>query len=237
MNTSSGSVWRGRLASYMPWTDGTGRTVGSWRRLPVAVAWSVGYLSLSWLLFVPLSYDDGGKYKIDEERVDPYIYRVPDLSEDFFHALRSLVTAPFLNHDSVQLIYVTLLMLLFGVIFEVREGARTAALIFFGSTFFAAIFGGILLHLIYPELWGASFLETAWERTWSGGSAGCFGLMGGLAARARKPWLLLGAFGLWEVFIEYVNLRSYTTVFHFTAMFAGFMVVRYLVPPRVRSQR
>jgi hypothetical protein len=150
---------RGRLACYLPCTDGTGRTVGSWRRLPVAVACSVGYLILSWALFVPLSYDDGGKYKIDEERVDPYIYRIPDLSDDFFHALRSLVTAPFLNHDSLQLIYVTLLVMLFGVIFEVREGPRTAVLVFFGSTFFAAIFGGVLLHLIYPELWEASYLE------------------------------------------------------------------------------
>ncbi len=228
---------RTRLAPYLPWTDGTGRTVGSWRYLPVVVACSVGYLILSWLLFVPLSYDDGGgKYRIDEERVDPYIYRIPDLSEDFFHALRSLLTAPFLNHDGLQLIYVTLLMLLFGVIFEIREGPRTTVLVFFGSTFFAAIFGGVVLHLIYPELWGASFLERAWERTWSGGSAGCFGLMGGLAARARKPWLLLGIFGLWEVFIEYVNLRSYTTVFHFAALFAGFVAVRYLIPPRIRTR-
>jgi hypothetical protein len=201
----------------------------------VALACSAGYLVLSWLLFVPLSDDDGGKYKIDEERVDAYVYRVPDITEDFFHALRSLVTAPFLNHDSLQLVYVTLLVLLFGVIFEIREGARTTVLVFFGSTFFAAIFGGVLLHLVYPGLWDASFLETAWGRTWSGGSAGCFGLMGGLAARAHKPWLLLGMFALWEIFIEYVNLRSYTTVFHFAALFAGFVAIRYLIPPRERS--
>ena len=235
MNTTSGSAVRDRLAPYVPWSDGSGRIVGSWRRLPRAVACSIGYLILSWALFVPLSYDDGGKYKIDEERVDSYIYRVPDLSEDLIHALRSLATAPFLNHDSLQLIYVTLLMLLFGVIFEIREGPRTAVLVFFGSTFFAAIVGGVLLHVIYPDLWDASFLETAWERTWSGGSAGCFGLMGGLAARARKPWILLGLFGLWEDFIEYVNLRSYTTVFHFAALFAGFVVVRYLIPPPTRG--
>lgn len=226
----------GRLASYLPWTDGSGRSVGSWRRLPLVVGCSVGYLIVSWLLFVPLAYDDGGKYKIDEDRVDPYVYRIPDLSNDVFHALRSLVTAPFLNHDSLQLVYVTLLMLLFGVIFEVREGSRTAVLVFFGSTFFAAVFGGVLLHLVYPEVWDASFLESAWGRTWSGGSAGCFGLMGGLAARARTPWVLLGVFGLWEVFIEYVNLRSYTTVFHFAALFAGFAAVRYLIPAPSRTR-
>jgi len=180
---------------------------------------------------VPLSYDDGGKYKIDEDRVGAYVFRVPDLSEDLPHAVVSLLTAPFLNHDSVQLVYVTLLVLLFGAVFEAREGARRTVLVFFGTTFAAAVSGGILLHLLYPEVWGGQFLETAWTRTWSGGSAGCFGLMGGLAARARRPWLLLGIFSLWELSVLYWNLRSYTTVFHMAALLAGYLAVRYLIPP------
>jgi hypothetical protein len=224
-------VERGRIAQFLPWADGTGRAVGSWRRLPLTVACSAVYLVVSWLLFVPFAYDAGDKYKIDGDRVEPYVFQVPDLSENFPKALRSLLTAPFINHDSLQLVYVTVLVLLFGVIFEVREGPLTTVLVFFGTTFAAAVIGGALLHLIYPELWGASFLETAWERKWSGGSPGCFGLLGGLAARSRQPWLLLGLFGLWEVFILYVNLRDYTSVFHFIALFTGYLVVRYLIPP------
>ena len=80
----------------------------------------------------------------------------------------------------------------------------------------------------------SSVLETAWRRKWSGGSPGCFGLMGGLAARSRRPWPLLGLFCLWEVFILYVNLRDYTSVFHFVALFTGYLMVRYLIPPPAR---
>ena len=95
--------------------------------------------------------------------------------------------------------------------------------------------GGILLHLIYPELWDTSVLETAWRRKWSGASPGCFGLMGGLAARSRNPWPLLGLFGLWEAFILIVNLRDYTSVFHFTALLTGYVAVRYLISPPLRD--
>lgn len=230
-----GTVGLGRLAPFLPWADGSGRTIVSWRRLPARAACSAGYLVVAWLLYVPLGYDDGDKYRIESDPVEPYVFRVPDLSENVPRALRSLLTALFINHDSLQLIYVTALVLLFGVIFEVREGPVTTALVFFGTTFAAAVIGGVLLHLIYPDLWDASFLETAWERKWSGGSPGCFGLMGGLAARSRRPWLLLGLFGLWEVFILYVNLRDYTSVFHFTALFTGYLSVRYLIPPPARA--
>jgi hypothetical protein len=71
------------------------------------------------------------------------------------------------------------------------------------------------------------------ERLWGGGSAGAFGLMGGYAARARRPWLLLLAFTLWEINVEAWFLRSYTPAFHLTAMAVGFLWVRYgMKPPR-----
>jgi hypothetical protein len=227
-------VGRGRVAQFLPWADGSGREIGSWRRLPQMAVCSLGYLIIAWCLFVPLARKDGDKYQLDGDRFEPFMFRVPDLSENLLRALRSLVTAPFLNHDSLQLVYVTALVLLFAVIFEVREGPLTTALVFFGSTLAAAVIGGVLLHLIYPELWDTSVLETAWKRKWSGASPGCFGIMGGLAARARRPWPLLGLFGLWEVFIWTVNLRDYTSVFHFVALFTGYLAVRYLIPPQAR---
>ncbi len=226
---------RGQIAQFLPWADGSGRAIRAGRRRPLMVACSAGYLLLSWFLFVPLAYADGNKFRIDGDRLDPYVFRVPDLSENFPRALRSLLTAPFINNDSLQLVYVTALVLLFGMVFEAREGPLTTAFVFFGSTFAAAVIGGVLLHLIYPEVWDASVLETAWRRKWSGGSPGCFGLMGGLAARSRRPWPLLGLFCLWELFILYVNLRDYTSVFHFVALFTGYLMVRYLIPPPARA--
>lgn len=224
---------RDGFAAYWPWTEGSGRRWRGWARLPLAAPFVLLYLILSWALFLPLAEPRDGKYWIDEERVGAYVYRIPDLTADFPRALRSLITAPFLNHDSVQLVYVTLLALLFGLLFEIREGTRTAALLFFGTSFAGAVVAGILLHLIYPELAEASFLERAWSRTWSGGSAGCFGLMGALAGRARRPGPLLSLFVIWELNIAWWNLRSYTPAFHLTALLFGFLATRYFLAPRL----
>lgn len=194
------------------------------------------YIAVSWILFVPAAEPRNGKYWIDEDAVDHLLYHIPDLSRDFPIALRSLVTAPWFNHDSLQLVYVTALLLMFGVIFELREGTIRTVTIFFGTTFLSAVGGGAILHAIYPALWDTWILENAWHRSWSGGSVGCFGLMGALAGRARRPVPLLTVFVLWEAFIWWVNLRNYTSVFHLTALTAGFIATRWWLPPRHREE-
>jgi len=222
---------RDRIAPFLPWSDGTGRRWVGWKGLPRRVPFVPVYLVVSWGLFIPAAERRGNKYWIDEEAVEQFLFAVPDLSRNFPAALFTLVTAPWLNHDSLQLIYVTALLLMFGLVFEFREGTWRTAALFFGTTFAAAVIAGFALHLIYPELLDRPFLEKAWQRTWSGGSAGCFGLMGALAARARRPGPLLVLFVGWELFILWANLRSYTTAFHLTALTTGFVVTRYLLPP------
>lgn len=224
-----------RLAPWLPWTDGTGRRWRGWRHLFRAAPFSLGYLVASWAIFVPIAEPRGGKYWIDEEALGHLLYHVPDLGRDFPRAIRSLLTAPWLNHDSLQLIYVTVLLLMFGVVFESLEGTVRTVVVFFGTTFVSAVGGGALLHVVYPELWDTPLLENAWNRSWSGGSVGCFGLMGALAGRARRPGLLVAVFLLWEAFIWTVNLRNYTSVFHLTALTAGFMASRYMLPTHHRE--
>ncbi len=157
-----------------------------------AVPVSLLYIVVTWALFLPLAHKGEGKYDIDLEKVNPFVYRIPDLSTDFPRAVRSLASAPFLNHDSVQLVYITILVLLFGVIFEAREGSRRTVLFFVIGLVAGAFGAGILLHLVYPEITTAPMYAYAWERTWSGGSAGCFGVMGALAARSRRSVALPG---------------------------------------------
>lgn len=226
---------RHRLAPYLPWTDATGRRWRGWSRMPLMAPFAFIYMAVSWVLFVPAAEQRNGKYWIDEEAVGHLLYHVPDLSQDFPKAMRSLLTAPWLNHDSLQLVYVTALLLMFGVVFEIREGTLRTVMVFFGTTFFSAVAGGAILHGIYPELWDTLALENAWQRSWSGGSVGCFGLMGALAGHARRPILLLSIFVLWEAFLWWVNLRNYTSVFHLSALAAGFVTSRYLLPPRHRD--
>jgi hypothetical protein len=96
---------------------------------------------------------------------------------------------------------------------------------------FGAIFAGLLLHLLYPEFWRGAFVEREWNQVWSGGSVGCYGLMGALAARARRPWPLLALFVCWEINLVYWYLREYTPAFHLSALFAGFFVTRYALKP------
>ena len=223
------------MASFLPWTDGTGRCLPCLRRLPLAAPFVLLYLLVSWALFIPLAWRAGGS-AIDQQRVRDYVYAIPDLTERPFAVVRALLTAPFLNHNDVQLVYVTVLLLAFGIIFEVREGTRRTMLIFFATTWVGAVVAGVLLHLIYPELLDHDLLRRAWQRTWSGGSAGCFGLLGAMTARARRPWPLAVLIVLWELNVAWWYLKHYTPAFHLTAFVTGFLVTRFLLPPRPRRR-
>lgn len=224
-----------RLAPHFPWTDGTGRRWRGWKRLPTMSPFVITYIVIAWVVFVPFAERRGRHYWIDDDAVGHLLFQVPDLTDDPVQAILSIVTGPWINHDSLQLIYVTALLLIFGIMFELREGTHRMVILFFGTSFIAALFSGFLLHLIYPHVWDTRFLEIAWNRNWTGGSAGCFGLLGAFAARARRPGLLLAAFVTWEIFIWWVNLRNYTSVFHLSALASGFIATRYLLTPIPRE--
>jgi hypothetical protein len=218
-----------------------------------AVPMSVLYVIVTWALFLPLAKRVDGTYAIDLDRVSPFVYRIPDLSADFPRAVRALATAPFLNHDSVQLVYITILVLVHGMRFERREGARRTALFFVIGLISGAFGAGLLLHVIYPEITSASMYAYAWDRSWSGGSAGCFAVMGALAARSRRPWLFLGLVVLWDLYWPYLRVlvsgsggpqfdlvwwhvpHSFTSVFHLIALTVGYVVARYWLRPATRQ--
>lgn len=225
---------------------------GAWKtslaKLAIAPV-SLLYIAITWALFIPLAHQGDGKYDIDLEKVAPYVYRIPDLSDDFPRALRSLATAPFFNHDSIQLVYVTILVLLYVVRFEARAGSRRTALFFVIGLVSGAFGAGIALHLLYPEVTSAPMYAYAWERTWSGGSAGCFGVMGALAARSRRPWVFLGWAVLWDLHWPYLRAlasgaggpqfdlvwwhvpHSFTSVFHLIALAVGYVLARFWLKP------
>jgi hypothetical protein len=226
---------RRRLVPFLPWAEAwaAGRPRPEWRRLPRAAPFVLLYLAASWALFLPTARPVPGNIVTDADGVRRFFYAVPDLSGHPLRALRSLVTAPWFNHNLVQLAYVTVLLLLVGLVFEAREGTGRFVGFFFGTSFAAAVVAGVLLHLLYPALSEATFLRHAWERPWAGGSAGCFGLLGATAARARVPWPLLGLVVCWEANVVWWYLRAeYTPAFHLVALSVGFLVARYAVPPR-----
>ena len=225
------------LAHFLPWTDGTGRPWRGWRHLPAAIPFVLTYLVVAWVLFVPAAEPRDGLYWIDEDAIGHLLYRIPDLTDNPLRALRAIVTGPWINHDSLQLIYVTALLLLFGAPFEVREGTLRLMLVFFGTSAIAAVLAGLVLHAIYPHLWDARLFDVAWNRYWTGGSAGCFGVLGAVAARARRPELLLAVFLAWEVAVWWTVLQNYASAFHIPALAAGFIVTRWVLPSIRREAR
>ena len=192
---------------------------------------------VGWGLFVPAARPVPGNFVIDTERIRFLLFKIPDLSRDVPFALRSLFTAPWFNHDAVQLVYVTVLLVVFGVPFEARWGSARLVGFFFGTAAAAAIVAGLLLHVIYPRIAASPFFEHAWERTWSGGSAGAFGVIGATAARLERPWLLLGVAVAWEAFVVWWRLRGYTPAFHLSALAIGFLAARILLPARSDADR
>jgi membrane associated rhomboid family serine protease len=182
----------------------------------------LAYLVVSWALFLLVVEPGNEIARRYDDTIGSVAFRIPDLSENPARAIRSLF-APFLHHDRVQIVYVTVLLVLFGVVFEWQEGTRRTVLIFFGASFAGAVVAGVVLHALYPEVVGGAFFDRAWNRTWDGGSAGCFGLMGALAGRARVSWPLLLVFALWEMGVALLYLKSYTPAFHVTALLVGYV--------------
>ncbi len=180
------------------------------------------YLATAWVAAVLISHPDVGQESL-------LFFHIPDLRDDVSRAVVALTTAPWLNAGPLQLVYVTVLLLVFGTTVEAREGTRTTALIFFGASAGAALVAGAMLHLLYPGVAETSTLERAWERAWGGGSAGCFGLMGALAARSAHPWAWMTAFMVWETQVWFWKLQNYTPVFHFAALAIGFLAARAVI--------
>jgi hypothetical protein len=170
----------------------------------------------------------------DREVPDRFAYHIPHLTENPLRAVGSLATAPFFNHDWDQILYSTSLLALFGLAVELQNGARLTAAAFAGSQLLAALVAGAALHLIYPEVSAAATFEDAWDRAYSGASAGALGLNGVFAAQRRWPRAVLAGFVLWELLGWWFYLRNFTPVFHLTALGAGFAGARYLWP-RLRA--
>lgn len=186
-----------------------------------------GYLAATWIASVAIAVPAAG-------HESPLYFSVPDLTGDPLRALGSLATAPWLQVGKVQIVYVTVLMLVFGGMVERQEGTLRTATLFFATTAFGAVIAGTLLTVAHPAVVQNASLEFSWERAWGGGSAGCFGLMGALAARSRHPERMLLLFMAWEALVWTVDLRSYTSAFHLAALFAGFGITGLLPARPVR---
>jgi len=198
----------------------------SWR-IPFAVP---AYLVVAWPVYLAT--------RDNRELINDFAFRIPDLSESPLRAAATLVSAPFFAHSKDQIVYTTAMLVLFGLAAEYRFGWRVAIALFFLTTFAAGIIAGAILHLIYPEVVDGGAFRSAWNRTFSGGSAGAVGLNGAFAAMMPKPFLFLALFAAWELGLWWFYLQNYTPVFHTSALLTGFAIAWFILrggparPPR-----
>lgn len=227
----------GPLNRFTPWGDGSGRPLRRPWHLPWRAPFVLVYLLVSWVVFLfvlsPQPHADPGVIlSVPREQIEGLYFHIPELVHAPHHAFLSLFTAPVVNVHLVQLVYVSALLLLFAVVFEIREGTARMAGVFIGTSAVGALLAGLLHAVVYPGLLDHEILVNAQNTAWTGGSAGAFGLMGAFAARARTSWPLLGFFVFWEINVAYWFLENFTPAFHLSALFAGFLLTRYKLPPK-----
>jgi MFS transporter, UMF1 family len=220
------------LAPFLPWRTREGHALPLPRRWGWRFPAHALYLASTTAVFVAFVRLYGGRAENAPPIFDTlFVYHIPQLFTNVPLTLLHFVTGVWVNWHIVQLVYVWVLLLLFGVWFEVREGTRRAVLVFYASSIAAGVLAGALLHVL-RQVGDAPWIDAAWTGGWTGGSAGAFGLMGAVAARARRPWLLLGLFAAWELNVAYWWLKSYTPAFHLIAMATGFVLARFVLRPR-----
>ncbi len=179
-----------------------------------------------WTVFLVVAAIDFANRR---ELADPYGYSIADLRDNLPRALAVLPIATFVNVGVLQLLYVTAILAAVSPRAALR-GERVAAGVFLGTSIVAGLVAGISLYFVDAQV-SHRILDEAWERSWNGGSAGCYGLVGFVAAAARRPWLMLGLIGAWEIGLTGIHLRSYTPAFHVSALLAGFIAGRILARP------
>lgn len=226
------------LAPYLPWRSNEGYAAPLPQRWALRFPATLTYLVVTTLLFFLALhwYRRGNDFVIDLDQVPDilewtFVYEIAQLFADPVRTFVNFAAGVWVNYHYIQLIYVWVLLLLFGVWFELREGPLRTAIVFYVTSIIAGLFAGILLHVLRATM-DAAWIEDTWDRAWTGGSAGAFGLMGALAARARRPWLLLLIFAAWEINVGFWYLRSYTPAFHLSALAAGYAIARWKLPPR-----
>lgn len=215
------------LWPYLPWRRDDGRPRPPHRagllQAPATTLYLIGASSI--YVLYDAWYDQ--QFRLLPDWVDRWVvHRADDLLHDGWGVVAHFATSVWFNVHVIQFAYVVVLLILFGAWFERHEGPARTAFVFYASSIAAGIVGGFLIMAVdgfYANDW------TAYEadRLWVGGSAGAMGLMGGIAARARRPWLLLAGFTFWELNLGIWWLQSSTPFYHLTALVTGFLLTRY----------
>jgi hypothetical protein len=207
----------------LPWRTADGRAAAPrWLPTPAVAVYVIGS-SMLFFAFGPRS----GPTVADAPQWwwDLFAYRAEDLVHDIPLTLLHFATSVWANVHWLQYLYVTALLVTFGMWFERHEGSARTAAVFYATSIVSGIVAGAAL-LVLEASTGSAWWANEADRVWVGGSAGAYGLLGAIAARARQPAFLLALFVAWEIGLAAVYLHRATPLFHVTALVVGFAMAR-----------
>lgn len=183
----------------------------------------LGFLILSWPIFLFLVRSTGWIARDIQANIGfiPVQWEASNLMWAFVTTNVGIV----IQHSWGQIIYVSLLLLTAGVLYESRHGTLRAMLIFYGAS--AVGVATLLFFLVTAPLNGGASWSVALAHTsWSGASVGAFGLLGAYLGSLDRPWPYLAAWGMYEGLVEWYLVPSMAVVMHVTGFLFGFVVSR-----------
>lgn len=129
------------------------------------------------------------------------------------------------QHSWGQIIYISLILLIFGTLYELREGTLRTIIVFYG----ASVAG--IATLTFVVLTTSVSDAYAWSQhvsqtSWSGASVGCFGLLGAYLATHARPWWFVGAWAVYEIALEWTLVPGLAVAMHIVGFLFGFTVSR-----------
>lgn len=130
-----------------------------------------------------------------------------------------------IQHSWGQIIYVSLLLVVFGIAYERRVGSLRTLVVFYG----ACLIGIATLLAVLSWAFLAGPTSFAWRiahTSWSGASVGCFGLVGAWIATTRHPGWYASLWSLYVVVVEWTLVPSVAVLMHATGFGFGFLLTR-----------
>lgn len=195
---------------------------------------SVIYLVIIWVILGTLGFATTRAWECETtwqmSLYCEYALWVKNLTDQPWIFIRNLFTTSFLHNGYDHILFVTIVgFLLIVQSYEAIVGWRITALIFFSAYFTVAPFWSAFYTIgveFYPD---SEFMQFAFARNWMGGSIGMFQVYGALAAKSRKPFIMLSIPFFFEVFNLFIfGIDLHISLMHMLAVFLGFGMSIYL---------
>ena len=217
-----------RLIPYQwPWTDNQGNlypSIGTWA---ASRKFSLLYIIASVMIVAGLGFASrsncDGPWQIVFQC--NWTMWMGQFHSDFWHFLLTCFTTAWFHNDLPHILFVAFFGFMFPVqSFEVQHGTKMTVILYFAIYLYIGLSLGACSHLLKFFVGETEFVIQIFKRSWMGGSAGIFGIIGAMANWSKKTWFLLALIVLFEVFsYNILGNNIYISIVHLNSTFFGFL--------------